>query len=444
MVSGALFRIPLAALALAAAAAAFCQDEDPVEVLARLRDQVLEHARRIPNHTCVETVERDRYERADGNVPKSCDDLLSMRKRASYPALLRLDTSDRLRLDVLLASNRELYSWAGAAQFQEDELFEWLPAGAIGTGPFATMLLSIFETPSPHFVYEGETTIGGRRLLEYSFRISEDQSHYQVRADNGWNVSGYTGSLLVDPATAALVRLRARTGQLPAATTLCEIDTTLEYGMVPLGGVDYLLPVATRQSYIARNGSEAENAMQFSSCREYRGQSRVEFGEPAPAAPGSTAAGPASPAPVRWPAGLAVSADVTSTIDYGRAAAGDRIEGRLAKPVTNPASGAILAAAGTRLEGRLMRVETRHARPYEVTVSLRWETIERNGAKASVVLRPAHRIPANVSPGDGLRSRGTEIELPPPGESRYGVYRFAGEHPAPQTGLRTEWVTAQP
>ena len=443
MVSGAQYRITLAALALAAGVAAFAQDEDPVEVLARLRDEVLEHASRIPNHTCVETVERDRYERVEGNAHRSCDDLLAARKRASYPALLRLETSDRLRLDVLLAADRELYSWAGAAHFREDELFAWLPAGAIGTGPFAAMLLSVFETHSPHFVYEGETTINGRRLLEYSYNISQDQSHYQVRGDSGWNVSGYTGSLLVDPVTAALVRLRARTEELPAATTLCEINTTLEYGMVPLAGDDYLLPVATRQRYIARNGSEDENAMQFSSCREYRGQSTVEFGEPAPADRASTAAGPAGPAPVRWPAGLAVSVDVTSTIDCGRAAAGDRIEGRLAKPVSDPVSGATLAAPGARLEGRLMRVETRHVRPYEVTVSLRWETIEQNGANSSVVLRPAHRIPA-VSPGDGLRPRGMEIELPPPGESRYGVYRFAGEHPPPQTGLRTEWITAQP
>jgi len=37
-------------------------DEDPTDVLVRLRDQVLAHAAGIPNHTCVETVERDRYE----------------------------------------------------------------------------------------------------------------------------------------------------------------------------------------------------------------------------------------------------------------------------------------------------------------------------------------------------------------------------------------------
>jgi hypothetical protein len=443
MVSGAVFGIPLAALALAARAAALGQEEDPVEVLARLRDQVLEHGKRIPNHTCVETVERDRYEPVGGDTHKSCDDLLAARKRANYPALLRLESSDRLRLDVLLAADRELYSWAGAAHFQENELLEWLPAGAIGTGPFAAMLLSIFEVHSPYFIYEGETTINGRRLLEYSFSISDDQSHYQVRAASQWVVSGYTGSLMVEPATAALVRLRARTEQLPEETTLCEIDSTLEYGMVPLSGFDYLLPVAARERYIGRNGEEAENAMQFSSCREYRGQSTVAFGGPA-ADRASPAAGPAAPAPVRWPAGLAVTVDVTSTIACDRAAAGDRIEGRLAKPVSDPASGAILAAAGTRLEGRLMRVETRHVRPYEVTVSLRWETIEQNGARAAIALRPAHRMPANLSPADGLRSRGMEIELPPPGESRYAVYRFAGEHPAPQTGLRTEWITAHP
>src|ERR1035441_6948195 len=37
-------------------------DEDRVDVLMRLRDQVLERGERIPNHTCVELIQRDRYE----------------------------------------------------------------------------------------------------------------------------------------------------------------------------------------------------------------------------------------------------------------------------------------------------------------------------------------------------------------------------------------------
>ena len=181
--------IPLL-LAVGLCLPAFGQDEDPVEVLTRLRDRVLEHGNRIPNHTCVETVERDRYEPTEGRLRKSCDDLLARRKTLDLASRLQLDTSDRLRLDVLLAADREIYSWAGASRFDESELEDWLPAGAIGTGPFAAMLLAIFDTREPHFVYEGDSTIGSRAVFEYSFAISEEQSHYRVKAGSQYVVTG--------------------------------------------------------------------------------------------------------------------------------------------------------------------------------------------------------------------------------------------------------------
>jgi hypothetical protein len=52
-------------------------DADPTEVLMHVRDQVLEHGKRIPNHTCVETIQRDRYEPVIGGSPKSCNTLMA-------------------------------------------------------------------------------------------------------------------------------------------------------------------------------------------------------------------------------------------------------------------------------------------------------------------------------------------------------------------------------
>jgi len=58
-------------------------DEDPVQLLMRLRDQVLAHAAKVPNHTCVETIQREHYESASGRFTGSCDDLLARRKAAA-------------------------------------------------------------------------------------------------------------------------------------------------------------------------------------------------------------------------------------------------------------------------------------------------------------------------------------------------------------------------
>jgi hypothetical protein len=418
-------------------------DEDPTEVLIRLRDYVLEHGERIPNHTCVETVERNRYEPTTGRSTKSCDAVLARRQQSDFPARLRLNVTDQLRFDVALTTQREIYSWAGAGKFEEGDIDELVPEGAMGSGPFAAMLLSIFEPRNSRFVYEGDTTLDGRRLMDYSFSVPREDSHYRVKAKKEWVIAGYTGRLLVDPQTAGLVRLAVRTAELPAATNACETDTTMEYGLVQLGGGDYLLPKATRQRFIGRDGSEAENSVAFSACREYQAESKLTFGTgPEPA--GATRGGARSTAP-DLPTGLPVTVELMAAIHFDTAAAGDLINGRLARPIRDAPQQKTLAPEGSKVQGRLMRVEIRHSHPAEFRVALRWETLVVDGVRIPFSVLPNRRPTALGKPRvGGLRRRGMEIELPLPGEGRYGVYRFSGEGAVVQSGFRTEWLTAQP
>jgi hypothetical protein len=65
-----------AVLVLGLSSLATAQD-DPTDVLIRLRIQVLAHTQRIPNHTCIESVRRDQYEAVTGPPARSCDTLLA-------------------------------------------------------------------------------------------------------------------------------------------------------------------------------------------------------------------------------------------------------------------------------------------------------------------------------------------------------------------------------
>jgi hypothetical protein len=414
-------------------------DADPTEVLMHVRDQVLEHGKWIPNHTCVETIQRDRYEPVVGRSAKSCDTLMARRKQPNFSTQLRRDTTDRLRLDVALADGGEIYSWAGANKFDERDLDEWIPDGAIGTGPFAAMLLSIFEDRRSKFVFDGETTVGDRQLMEYSFSVPQDESHYRVKAGKDWIITGYTGTLLVDPRTAELVRFNVRTEELPPSTGTCETDTSLEYGMVALGGNDYLLPAKTVQTFVGRDGAEDENRIAFASCREYRVASTLTFGEGPSAV--RTSRGEASEIS-GFPPGLPVTIELTTPIQADVAAAGDRIEGRLSEPIHAPGQQATLAPQGARVAGRLMRVEKHHSHPAELTVALRWETLEINAVETPLQLIPDRRAanPSTVGMG-GLIRRGMTIELPLPTESRYGVYHFPGSQVTVESGFQTVWLT---
>ena len=407
-------------------------EEDPAGVLLRLRDYVIAHTAGIPDHTCVETVAREIYE-PTGLPVHSCDTLLARRKQPSYPGTLRLATTDRLRLDVLLGTEHELFSWAGAARFEEGEIDELVTNGAFGTGPFAASLLSVLGTRHARFTFEGDTTLDSRRVLEFSFRIPEEISLYRIKAGHQWLVTGYTGTLMVDPASAELVRFTIRTEELPPATGACEHDTSLEFRLVRLEDGDYLLPKSTRQRFIMRDGREAENAIAFSACRDFRGEASLLL---TPAAPDGRQF-KVGPPVLPLPPGLKVAVEVTSRPIRGdQAAAGDAIAGRLVGTVQG-------LPAGARFAGRLMRVETHWQKPIEVTIALRWETVEVEGTPVPIALTPDRQAEVALRPRPSPLHRKVEFQLPLPGEERYGVYYFAGNQGTMETGFRTQWFTAR-
>src|SRR5215471_17566178 len=95
------------ALALATVAAAAAEDEDPVEVLMRLRDQVMAHAGRIPNHTCVETISCEHFQSSGLSQPFR-DTLAALHRQSGFRSTLKHISTDRLRLDVAFTGDREI------------------------------------------------------------------------------------------------------------------------------------------------------------------------------------------------------------------------------------------------------------------------------------------------------------------------------------------------
>ncbi|HTP32242.1 MAG TPA: hypothetical protein VMJ75_08720 [Candidatus Acidoferrales bacterium] len=418
---------------------------DPIDVLGVLRDRVLEHGQRVPNHTCVETVERSRFNHT-GQPLSSCDAILAGRRQMGASARQRLATTDRLRLDVALSTEREIYSWAGANKFEDGDIDELIPQGAMGTGPFASFLLSVFVGRPPRFVFEGETALDGRSLYEYSFVVPKEESRFRFKTRGQWIITGYSGSLLVDPKTSDLARLTVRTEELPPETETCEVDTTLDYSKVQLSTGMVFLPSSTKQHFIGRDGEESDNVYTFSACRDFQAESIIQFGDRSGENSAQRDRVVAAP---HWLSGLPVVIEVTDAIDSATAAAGDRIHGIVAQPVRDP-DGNTLVPQGTAVTGRLMRVEVRYPSP-RVTVVLRWETLDLGGRAVPLQLAPNRDVKqkpgiqfGGIAAVANLRRRGVEFELPLPGEERYAVYHFPGTHYVVERGLRTEWVTVKP
>src|ERR1700687_5350032 len=109
---------------------------DPEEALVQARDKILERTERLPNYTCVQTLDRKYLKRTKPEFPvPSCDQMSAERTKKAY--LLKVQATDRLRLDVKVSAGGEIASWAGAGRFESGVEFI---QGPFGTGPFGTFL----------------------------------------------------------------------------------------------------------------------------------------------------------------------------------------------------------------------------------------------------------------------------------------------------------------
>ena len=339
---------------------------DAQDLLLHARANVLDTIARLPKYLCTQSVDRTRYQPRDTEQAaatlhsRTCDDTIGEARRTTRAQ--RLLSSDRLRFDVAVSASvpgqvNEMYSWAGEDSFGDRDLFEFVHDGSISTGSFSSMLATIFGSNVATFSYNGDTVVNGRLLSEFGFRIAQESSRYIYVFGNGPNqrtTMAYDGTIFVNPETAELVRLVIRTDQLPTETGACELIQTLDYGRVRLHDADFLLPMEARVSVIHTDGSEAENRIQYSSCREFRSKSVIRF--PVSEQAEAQLSNGSSPAPsLSLPPGLPFKVVFTDPINTATAAAGDPIRGRLETAIRDGSSN-ILVPQGTAVTGRIMSI----------------------------------------------------------------------------------------
>ncbi|MGH9630303.1 MAG: hypothetical protein ACRD7E_18465, partial [Bryobacteraceae bacterium] len=172
----------------------------PPEVLqlARVRNRMSEILTRLPNYTCLQTIER-------------------MRRRA--PAR-KLELVDMVRLEVALVNGNELFSWPGAGYFEDTEISDMVQGGAIGNGNFALHARSVFMSASPSFTYIGEQDWKGRPALRWDYSVPLNLSGYTLKMGPVEARTAYRGSFWVDADSLDLIRLEVHGVNIPAQLLL--------------------------------------------------------------------------------------------------------------------------------------------------------------------------------------------------------------------------------
>jgi hypothetical protein len=426
---------PIWACALAAAVLAAQGPQDQADLYQHVRQRVLDGALRRTNFTCVQTITRRTYVAPPKKRPPPCDEIIRDHNVGKHS--LPLVLWDRLRVDVAIADKREVYSWVGAARFEQSDLQQLVGGGQTTIGDFGPLLLSIFDD---HLAmpYKGEREIAGRRLFEYSYQTPEKSSKYSVK--RGWLefTTAYDGSVFLDPMTDDVVRVTARSATLPEQSGSCQVERELDYARVridPTEAADALIPREARSSAIDRDGAEMDYVSSYAGCREYRGESVLRFDDPEIDQP-SAASGnlPTLGALTSIPSGRPFECRITTPIASGTAAAGDRIDATLRTPITD-AGGKVLASPGARIHGRLMNFAEyqrsgAQRQRYEIGVQLR--SIELGGAQV-----PFAATLVTVTDKKGALTRFTPHL---PGAPTFVFY----EKELHLTSLDSKWVTAAP
>lgn len=350
--------------------------DDPQELLLKVRRNVMETVERLPRYMCTETIERSRYRTNFNRHLTACDEPVT----GSFKPVLHLVSSDRLRLDVAISPVREIYSWVGANRFDDRDLLDIVTEGAVSTGEFGGYLSSIFGTDAATFTYNGDTKDeNGRVVAEFGFRVPPEKSQNEFGNRKVKIITGYDGVIEVAPKTEQLLRLTVRTSQLPEETSACSATTTLDYGLVEMNGHRFLLPSEARLRLAMRNGNANENQAVYSGCHEFRAESTVSFDPPADLVDRAQGRPPAAVLKTpELPPGLPFQLKLAQNIDPRTAAAGDPVLAVLSKSVGSEKTGDRIPA-GAAIHGRIVRVQHNFGVRTSITVAIRLESIEWQG-----------------------------------------------------------------
>lgn len=405
----------IAGLILLTALAALTADTPAQRLFDRLRGKVLDDMVKVPRYTCVETVTRHQYRPQVPLRATTCAGVITARAALTSPGVLTWH--DRLRLDVAVGADSEMFSWAGARAFDTKDLDTLTASGSSGSGDFASFLGSVFGGAAEHFVYQGEKDTPLGRLTMFEYNVPLAKSHYSYRTGNGAKgITGYHGAFYAIPATAELRRLVVEATEF-ASGNVCRVLDTMDYQRAKIGSGDYILPEVSRMEVLYTDGEESQNETHYSGCHEFTGESTIRFDDPDEP---NSAAAEAKAELQALPPKTHIRVRIDPPIDSLIAAAGDPITGVVESEVKQ--KGKVLVRTSDRLHGRVLRLEQFMFPDPHWLVAIRFDSIERDGVEQPVSLKPADdgdRTGQRVQQTPGLGRRGaptmsTAAALPTP------------------------------
>lgn len=390
-------------------------------LLSQVRSKMIANLSRLPNYTCLQTIER----------------------KVRYAGSRRFQPIDTVRLEVALVDGKELFSWPGAGKFEDKDINELVTGGAIGNGTFALHAKSIFESRSARITFVGDEVKDGQQRLRWDYEVAKAHSGYTMRSGKREAVVGYHGSFWVDSSTMDVMRLEVNADEIPAELRLARASDSVDYMHADIGGHTFLLPQSAELRMVDDGNSESVNQTHFTSCRQYLGESKLSFTDPAP-----EAANPVAVKVIDLPPGLMLEVSLDTPIASESSAVGDPVTAVVQRAVKR--DGTIIVPKGAVLHGRITLLRRQNISRGAYAIGLEFADFEFPGAKGTLHVE-LDQIAANpgifgtpgstrFGPNWHLNNAAAPVKLEAPGS----VFFVRGDSFRLARGLHMYWRTQSP
>ncbi len=310
------------------------------EILEHVKLNVRAELAKSGNYTCVQTIERTYYEQKH-----AC--LADVR-----PAKPKEFMRDRLRLDVAVSREDEIFSWHGESRFTSSDISAVIPTGPRTSGQFVGFLRNIFLNPGVQFTFRGPSQINGKPVYTFDYLVQVLRSTYFLKGRQDSSIIPYHGDFSVDASSFELVHLHITADQIPITSGICSAETDVDYQLVNISGQQSLLPSSFVLKMDSDNDMYTVNRNEYTQCREFRGESTLHF----------TVVNPAEPIVTRrvvdqqLPPGLTLKASIDNSIDDKDSYMGDAVVATLADPLSVPGTKTVIPKGAT-LHGVISEME---------------------------------------------------------------------------------------
>jgi hypothetical protein len=395
--------------------------ENPVEQtrLQRFKEKVRQDLARVPNYTCLESIERF------SRLPKT----------STFQSI------DTVRLEVSNVDGKELFAWPGARSFEDKTARSFVTGGTIGWGMFAITAHQLFLENLGQLRFHGAESLDGRRTVRYDFTIPDPPGALSLRTELGSALVAVKGSFWFDADSLDLIRIDEYGNEIPPNLGLTGAFIRVIYARSRIGAADALLPRQSELELTNSSGLVNRNITMFANCREYGSESSISF--TAPPKPAPELPKPAAHE-IDVPAGLEIPVTLETAIDSARSVVGDEVRGQVAEDVTIRPD--LKLPKGAAVTGHIVALEHRLSPQPSVIVGIEFTEAEWGNARAifsGELLDVDYRSPGMkqlLTYFDGKRKKAViEHDVPPT-----GIFYMKGRqcHIAP--GLRIEWRTLRP